>query len=96
MVRIMRNDTTSQDQRGARAALIDPSVCATVSLAEAALVLGVHRSTAWDLHKRGVFPVPVLQIGHRLRVTKVHLERYLMGPLAEPSAGAEGGSGGGR
>jgi len=62
---------------------IDFSQCATVSLAEAALVLGIHRSTAWDLHKRGEFPVPVLQIGHRLRVTKRQLERYLLG-------GAEG------
>jgi len=60
---------------------IDFSSCATVSLAEAALVLGVHRSTAWDLYKRGEFPVPVLQIGHRLRVTKLQLERYLLGNL---------------
>jgi predicted site-specific integrase-resolvase len=59
--------------------LIDFESCATVSLAEAAKVLGVHRSTAWDLYKRGEFPVPVLQIGHRLRVTKVHLRRYLLG-----------------
>ena len=59
--------------------LIDFSTCATVSLAEAAVVLGVHRSTAWDLYKRGGFPVPVLQIGHRLRVTKHHLRRYLLG-----------------
>ena len=59
--------------------LIDFSTCATVSLAEAAVVLGVQRSTAWDLYKRGVFPVPVLQIGHRLRVTKHHLRRYLLG-----------------
>ena len=58
---------------------VDFSTCATVSLAEAALVLGIHRSTAWDLYKRGEFPVPVLQIGHRLRVTKLHLERYLLG-----------------
>jgi len=63
--------------------LIDFSTCATLSLAEAAAVLGIHRSTAWDLHKRGEFPVPVLQIGHRLRVTKVQLERYLLGH-AEP------------
>ena len=59
--------------------LIDFSTCATVSLAEAAVVLGVHRSTAWDLYKRGEFPVRVLQIGHKLRVTKHHLRRYLLG-----------------
>jgi excisionase family DNA binding protein len=59
---------------------IDFAGCATLSLAEAAMVLGVHRSTAWDLYKRGEFPVPVLQIGHRLRVTKLQLERYLLSP----------------
>jgi hypothetical protein len=58
--------------------LIDMSVCATVSLSEAALVLGIHRSTAWELYKRGEFPVPVLPIGHRLRVAKIHLERFLL------------------
>jgi hypothetical protein len=58
---------------------LDFTSCATVSLAEAGYVLGIHRSTAWDLFKRGDFPVPVLQVGHRLRVTKVHLERFLLG-----------------
>lgn len=57
---------------------IDKNECATVSLAEAATVLGIHRSTAWELHRRGVFPIPVLQIGSRLRVSKVHLERFLL------------------
>ena len=51
--------------------------CATLSLPEAALILGIHRSTAWDLHKQGRFPVPVLRIGNRLRVTKASLERFL-------------------
>jgi hypothetical protein len=51
--------------------------CATVSLAEAARVIGIHRSTAWDLHKRGEFPIPVLRVGHGLRVAKIHLERFL-------------------
>jgi excisionase family DNA binding protein len=59
--------------------VIDFDSCATLSLAEAAKVLGIHRSTAWDLYKRGEFPVPVLAIGHRLRVTKLQLERYLLG-----------------
>jgi len=56
---------------------LDVNTCATVSLAQAARVLGIHRSTAWDLHKRGEFPIPVLRVGHRLRVTKVQLERFL-------------------
>jgi hypothetical protein len=57
---------------------VDANTCATVSLVEAARVLGIHRSTAWDLHKRGEFPVPVLQVGHGLRVAKIHLERFLL------------------
>jgi excisionase family DNA binding protein len=56
---------------------IDTTQCATVSLAEAAKVLGVHRSTAWELWKRGEFPVPVLQVGSRLRVSKVRLAEFL-------------------
>lgn len=58
---------------------IDFTTCATVSLAEAAHVLGIHRSTAWELYKRGEFPVPVLKIGNKLRVTKAQLARYLLG-----------------
>ena len=57
---------------------IDFSTCATLSPTEAAKVLGVHRSTAWELYKRDEFPVPVLQIGNRLRVTKHHLSRLLL------------------
>ena len=57
---------------------VDLTACATLSLTEAATVLGVHRSTAWDLYKRGEFPLPVLKIGHRLRVAKIHLERFLL------------------
>lgn len=59
--------------------LLDFKSCATVSLAEAALVLGIHRSTAWELYKRGEFPVPVLRLGSRLRVVKKQLARYLDG-----------------
>ena len=65
---------------------IDMKTCATMSLADAALVLGIHRSTASELYRRGEFPVPVLQIGHRCRVTKIHLERYLLTGTAEVGA----------
>ena len=62
---------------------IDMNACATLSLADAALVLGIHRSTASELYRRGEFPLPVLQIGHRCRVTKIHLERFLLVGMAE-------------
>lgn len=73
-------ETQSEIPNGSvRAAVqIDKGECATVSLAEAAKVLGIHRSTVWELHRRGKFPIPVLQIGSRLRVPKVHLERFLL------------------
>lgn len=62
-----------------QAGFIDMTTCATVSLAEAATVLGIHRSTAYELYRRGEFPVAVLRIETRLRVTKLQLERYLLG-----------------
>lgn len=70
------------DQTANEVDVIDFTTCATLSLTEAATVLGIHRSTAWELYKRGEFPVPVLQIGHRLRVTKAQLRRFLMGEPA--------------
>ena len=57
---------------------IDPTQRSTVTLTKACRVLGVHRSTGWELHKRGEFPLPVLKVGHRLLVAKVHLERFLL------------------
>lgn len=70
------------DQQATEVEMIDFKSCATLSLTEAATVLGIHRSTAWDLYKRGEFPVPVLHIGHRLRVTKAQLRRFLLGEPA--------------
>ena len=65
---------------------LDLTSCATVSLANAAKVLGVHRSTAWDLQRRGEFPVPVLRIGSRLRVTKLSLAQFLRTGVATSGA----------
>ncbi len=74
----MNTYQSPSDQVSGSPTHLDYSVCATVSLAEAARVLGVHRSTAWELHKRGEFPLPVLQVGSRLQVAKAHLEAYVM------------------
>lgn len=49
----------------------------TATLAEAARVLGIGRSTAYKLAKQGALPVPVLEIGPVMRVSLAHLERYL-------------------
>ena len=65
---------------------------ATISLAEAAAVLGIHRTTAWSLHKRGDFPVPVLKIGSSLRVVRAHLQLFLETGLPVPSGTRTGES----
>ena len=52
---------------------------AVLTMTEAAQVLGIDRSTAYELHKRGEFPVRVLTIGRRLKVPRVALDRYLSG-----------------
>lgn len=54
-----------------------PASSITMSLAEVADVLGIHRTTAWSLHKRGELPVPVLKVGSNLRVIRAHLELFL-------------------
>lgn len=56
---------------------VDTAAGATMSLAEAAQILGIHRTTAWSLHKRGAFPVPVLKVGSNLRVVKAHLQLFM-------------------
>lgn len=57
---------------------VDLTQRATVSLTHACVVLGIHRSTGWELYRRGEFPLPVLKVGHRLLVAKVHLARFLL------------------
>lgn len=56
---------------------LEKAVPATCGLAEAALVLGIHKSTAWALCQVGEFPVPVLRVGTRIRVVKIHLQEFL-------------------
>lgn len=66
--------------------IIDKRECATVSLAEAAQVLGMHRTTAWELWRRGEFPIRVLDLGtKRHRITKMDLAGYLVGDEDFPS-----------
>jgi predicted DNA-binding transcriptional regulator AlpA len=69
---------------------IEMDACATISLSDVAIVLGIHRSTASQLYRRGEFPVPVLQIGHRRHVTKIHLERFLLAGATDTAAADSG------
>lgn len=50
---------------------------ATVSVPEAGNELGIGRNTAYELARTGEFPVRVLKIGSRYRVSRADLDRYL-------------------
>lgn len=50
---------------------------ATISVPEAGDVLGLGRNKAYELARQGEFPVRVLKIGSRYRVSQADLERYL-------------------
>lgn len=51
----------------------------TLSIEDAARILGMDKSTAHRAIKAGTFPVPVHQIGGRQRVSRIQLERFLDG-----------------
>jgi predicted DNA-binding transcriptional regulator AlpA len=55
----------------------EKAVPATIGLAEAALILGIHKSTAWAFVQAGTFPVPVVRVGTRIRVVKIHIQQFL-------------------
>jgi predicted DNA-binding transcriptional regulator AlpA len=73
----MAQPVTTRRVRVADTTIIEAVPSVTMSLAQAAGILGIHRTTAWSLHKRGEFPVPVLQLGNSLRVVRAHLEQYM-------------------
>lgn len=50
---------------------------ATISVPEAGAVLGLGRGTAYELARQGEFPVRVLKIGSRYRISRADLNRYL-------------------
>ena len=56
---------------------------ATVSVAEAARVMGIGSSTAYRLIDAGEFPLPVQRIGGLRKILRADLERWAAGNLAE-------------
>ena len=48
-----------------------------ISLGDAAQMLGIHRMTAWAIHDRGDFPVPVIKVGGHWRVVRTHLHHFI-------------------
>ena len=61
-----------------KAATPDPL---TLSLSEAAKVLGIGVSTAYRLCSRGEFPIPVLRIGGTVKVSTKRLRAYVDGDV---------------
>ena len=59
----------------------------TLSIAEAAVVLGIGVSTAYRLCARGEFPVPILRIGGTAKVSARRLQLYVDGD-ANPAVGS--------
>jgi predicted DNA-binding transcriptional regulator AlpA len=53
----------------------------TLSLPEAAKVLGIGISVAYRLCSRGEFPVPVLRIGGTVKVSTKRLKAYVDGDV---------------
>ena len=55
--------------------------CHTVSVEEAAKILGYSRNTAYEAVKNG--QLPVIRLGRKIRVPKAALEQMLTGAPAE-------------
>lgn len=51
--------------------------CKTLSLSEAAKVLGIGIRTAYTLAREDRFPVPLLTVGGVRKVSKAQLDHYL-------------------
>jgi hypothetical protein len=71
--------------RAPRIALPDPCP-PTFSVPEAGRLCGIGERNSYERARRGEFPVPVLRIGHQLRVPARPLLR-LLGLLDEPESG---------
>lgn len=57
----------------------------TIDLMTAARVLGIGRTKAYDLAKKGQFPVHVIRVGDLYRISTGDLLRVLRGVDPEPS-----------
>ena len=64
-----------------------------VDLVTAASVLGIGRTTAYELVRTGRWPTPVLRLGHRIRVPTAALRELLRlsptSPAVQTRAAAE-------
>ena len=62
---------------------------ATMTMEEVAAVFGFARSTAYDLAKADMLPVPVIRAGKRIFVSRALVERVLAGEDVRGSGHAD-------
>lgn len=58
----------------------------TISIAEAARILGISERTAYRLVHESRFPVRVITVGSRAKVSRRQLTEYIDGPAAPEQA----------
>jgi excisionase family DNA binding protein len=58
----------------------------TMTITELARILGISRTTCYELAQRHELPVRVVRVGRRLLVSKVEVDRFLAGTV--PAANA--------
>ncbi len=56
----------------------------TLSISDLAVILGIDRSSAYELAKQNLLPVPVFRVGRRLLVSKRAVNRLLKADVATP------------
>jgi hypothetical protein len=65
--------------------LPDGSARRTYDADEAFALMGMPRSTGFDLIKRGQFPIPVIKAGRRIYIPKEPFDRLLAGEPVQAS-----------
>ncbi len=60
-----------------------------VDLLTAAAVLGIGRTTAYEMVRAGRWPTPVLRLGHRIRIPTAALRELVSLSTATPSAATQ-------
>ncbi len=69
-------------KRRSRTGMVKVMQRQTCTVEEAAEVLGISRTSAYDLIRRGVFPAPTIKLGRRIVVPARPLQRLLDGDAA--------------
>jgi excisionase family DNA binding protein len=61
----------------------------TLNVDDVAPLLGINRSTAYELIRRGTFPLPVIRLGRRLVVSRQAVEALLGHDLGGDDLGGD-------